>query len=380
MVAVLLTLSVALIATVAAGASALNQVISVAGHVERSEAVFRAYLPIRDAVVEQAFAEASYRRSPNPETRARLLDSLGGLEEQVELLQTIGRPQDQGTVIRMLALNSRYVAEVRRTLDERNATSPVSADDRVAGPALDALKEILDTATVARREELDRALAAQRDAVGELGRTVAVIVVIGLGTLATLGAVVGLRHRRLTSAITRHSEEARRDPLTGLANRRAFEQHLDSLLAEDTPGVALVMLDLDGLKGVNDNHGHPAGDALLVHAARCLTQGLRRDDLLARLGGDEFAVVTTAGPHVGDLAERLLDLVTLPLDHAGTRHQVTASIGLAVNSAGRTRAELLAAADEALYRAKRGGRNRIERDVQPESRGNGPVSSGANSV
>ena len=158
-------------------------------------------------------------------------------------------------------------------------------------------------------------------------------------------------------------EQALRDPLTGLLNRRALEDHHAEGARQAAQGgqpLALVLLDLDHFKRVNDTHGHATGDAVLRDFAATLRQGLRTDDALFRIGGEEFALLipgaTVAGAalRMDALRERVAAARLGGLDEA-----VTFSAG--VSGAGpqaATLQALLHAADQALYRAKRDGRNR----------------------
>jgi diguanylate cyclase (GGDEF)-like protein len=141
---------------------------------------------------------------------------------------------------------------------------------------------------------------------------------------------------------------ATRDPLTGLLNHRAFHEELDRALEEGDP--AVVLLDLDGFKQVNDTDGHAAGDELLRAVARALRGSCRADDLVCRLGGDEFAVLL---PHADPLTARAVARrVAEAVDGADPRTR--ASYGLATTPAdGTTKEALLVAADERLYAAKR---------------------------
>lgn len=142
---------------------------------------------------------------------------------------------------------------------------------------------------------------------------------------------------------------AARDPLTGLANRRALDEHLARLeQRRHQHPVAIITMDLDDFKGVNDQMGHAAGDTLLVDAASCWSSLLRPEDLLARVGGDEFVVV------LDDCDEDRAGIIGHRLARA-TPRPVTASIGISC-SCGSGPLELqLAVADEAAYRSKAEG-------------------------
>ncbi|MBB3019859.1 diguanylate cyclase (GGDEF)-like protein/PAS domain S-box-containing protein [Microvirga lupini] len=174
-------------------------------------------------------------------------------------------------------------------------------------------------------------------------------------------AVRDLRDRRNAEAQIRFL--AHHDPLTGLGNRASFDQRLDreiTLHGRSGRQLALLCLDLDGFKDVNDLHGHAAGDQLLKDIAKHLSTALAEDQMLARLGGDEFAVIvpSVADPaHVGQLAETLLKSLK-DIDGTDTpTNLVSVSIGIALYpSDAKDRTELLSSADTALYRAKTEGK------------------------
>ena len=151
------------------------------------------------------------------------------------------------------------------------------------------------------------------------------------------------------------------DSLTDLPNRRQFHDHLQRSL-EGTPGedagFALLMIDLDGFKDINDTFGHAVGDLLLQGLATRLHAALRPTDLVARLGGDEFAVVLAEQPResVVQVAARLVDLLGRPLALDGLEVRVTASIGIALCPEHGANGDLLMRhADLAMYAAKRTG-------------------------
>jgi len=148
-----------------------------------------------------------------------------------------------------------------------------------------------------------------------------------------------------------------RDPLTQLWNRRAFDDRYEELLSKKTPLTpAVLMLDVDRFKAINDGFGHAAGDRVLVGVARCLTAALRPSDFAARYGGDEFVVLLpdTSPSVAADVGERIRSLIESDLADP----QVTVSIGVtAPDHADRRRAAL--DVDRALYEAKEGGRNQV---------------------
>jgi diguanylate cyclase (GGDEF)-like protein len=207
----------------------------------------------------------------------------------------------------------------------------------------------------------------------------------GLGILLLLGLVIGLvqlrtlflrkRQVELERLIAERTAELRRsqeqleqmayfDSLTGLPNRRMFSEQLRRLIAaraRGQGGFALLLIDLDGFKPINDTYGHVVGDALLVAIAGHLRTLVRDTDLAARLGGDEFAVLlsqTTEPSALESTCARIVTKLSEPLIVAGRSLKVGASIGIVpCPHEGITADELYRAADSALYQAKQAGRN-----------------------
>lgn len=155
------------------------------------------------------------------------------------------------------------------------------------------------------------------------------------------------------------------DVLTGLMNRRGFERSLEAHLARarrSEARLAILLLDLDDFKGINDTLGHDAGDELLVEVARRLTHIVRDGDLLCRLGGDEFVVMMThfdQDDQAVVLADRINTQLRAPVFLGTSEHTITTSIGIAVLAdSTRSAADLLKYADLAMYQAKLDGRNK----------------------
>ena len=174
-------------------------------------------------------------------------------------------------------------------------------------------------------------------------------------------AAVAIENARLHDLVNR---QARTDMLTGLPNRRAFNEHLTHELHRAERyghSFSLAVLDLDGFKAVNDLYGHPRGDQVLRKIARHIQASIRNSDYLARFGGDEFAVVLasvtdrTGGERV---AEKLLRSLQEPFVVEGKEASVGASIGMAIfPDDGTSPEEIVGQADGAMYAVKNSGKN-----------------------
>lgn len=159
------------------------------------------------------------------------------------------------------------------------------------------------------------------------------------------------------------SQKAQIDALTGLWNRRFFDQRLEaeiSLSRRSHRPLSVLVVDLDHFKAVNDRYGHPAGDEVLRTVGLVLGQSVRVEDVVCRYGGEEFAIIAPnidSGAEI--LAERLRQIVAaMRITLGGREARITASIGVAV--AAEPDSSIVSTADEALYRAKKAGRNCVE--------------------
>lgn len=189
------------------------------------------------------------------------------------------------------------------------------------------------------------------------GLTISVFVVLYLNA--------SVRHaRRLLHANRQISKLAQKDPLTGLFNRRAFNEHLAAAFAASRRGslsFSVLYFDLDHFKDINDTLGHPAGDRLLQNVAERVRAVVRRTDVVARFGGDEFAVLQIGVSDFGNatlLAAKLNKMLAAPFTLDGNDVRLSASIGIAQCSAELAEPDaIMVQADLALYRAKEDGRN-----------------------
>jgi diguanylate cyclase (GGDEF)-like protein len=158
-------------------------------------------------------------------------------------------------------------------------------------------------------------------------------------------------------------ERADTDPLTGLYNRAAFESIVRDRLLQRPHGVVL-LVDLDGFKAVNDTHGHKIGDELLTAVAEKIRTSVRNTDVVARLGGDEFVVWLEGQiPEPGKIANALISRLVSTAAGVVRAPQVSASIGICRAGDGSTVEQLLHAADQAMYTAKRAGKGRAAEHI-----------------
>jgi diguanylate cyclase (GGDEF)-like protein len=182
-------------------------------------------------------------------------------------------------------------------------------------------------------------------------------------------AVELLNARRRHIELARHTEEtaflAYHDPLTGLPNRRQLHDHMSKAVSRlrDDEEIAVLYLDLDHFKEINDRYGHSTGDLLLLKVAERLRANVRTTDKVARLGGDEFAIVQT-GEHArrqaAELAERLIHRLSEPYEVDARTLTIGASVGIALGvKATANPDDLVRCADDALYQAKSEGRGRF---------------------
>jgi len=211
------------------------------------------------------------------------------------------------------------------------------------------------------------------------GQLFLVLSVGGTTTFACLGWMIGrrdevllARNRELDLLSAALRELSNVDGLTGISNRRSFDDVLQVEVersARYRQSCALVMIDLDGFKALNDEHGHQAGDQVLRHVGHLLASEKRAGDLVARYGGEEFAAIL---PHVDAAAalawsERVrTHLAASRVEWQGKDLAVTASFGISAAPAyACTAAELISSADRALYHAKQLGRNHAVVDARP---------------
>ncbi|KRG44450.1 hypothetical protein ARC20_08440 [Stenotrophomonas panacihumi] len=197
---------------------------------------------------------------------------------------------------------------------------------------------------------------------------VVTVAIMGIALIVSvLDRQMHLRTHQLANSLAQANEElmqaALHDPLTRLPNRVLLQDRIEQAIEKahrKQERFAVMFMDLDGFKRINDAFGHQAGDALLAEVAGRVRALLRSQDTLSRLGGDEFVLVvpTTDPEDAAVIAQRIIDSLVAPIHVQGVELQVTASIGIAVYpSDGRRERDLMAHADAAMYHTKDNGRN-----------------------
>lgn len=193
--------------------------------------------------------------------------------------------------------------------------------------------------------------------------------------LYLLTGVLGWTAYRVLASRNRHQELAHSDPLTGLSNRKAFDYRLRNLLQDKPRSCALVLVDLDAFKPVNDTHGHSAGDHALRQVADRLRNLIRGSDVVYRLGGDEFAILlqdVKSDHDMVSLAKRAIARIAEPIALGDSREaRIGASAGVAIFPLGgqpERASDVFDRADRALYRSKAQGGNQAQAELQLDSR------------
>lgn len=233
----------------------------------------------------------------------------------------------------------------------------LAAQERFKTERKDREIERLSLENARRSAEVAASTAQQR-----LWVLVAIVAVLGVLGMAYTIARALARNRVLQQSNAHLSSESEHDPLTGAYNRRYCEHRMDGAAAT-TRSTGLILLDVDHFKRVNDTYGHPAGDEVLVQAARRLSALLRELDAVVRWGGEEFLLIVegTSQAHLHQLCARVLAAIAdQPVVVDGVEIPVTVSLGAAVFPAypGQEWRDLVALVDGGLYRAKKTGRNR----------------------
>jgi diguanylate cyclase (GGDEF)-like protein len=285
-----------------------------------------------------------------------------------------------GAIGESLRSSVQHLATVTQLLQRSEALSSA-----IISQADDAIWTLDDHGTIRSANTASSRLTGLRPE-DQIGRPIAHVVsqTSGEATIVTrpgeapkvlvASSVIDVGDERVTAVIahdiserSRYEErltyQALHDALTGLPNRFAVLDHLERMGSEHAGEIAVLYIDLDGFKSVNDVQGHAVGDQVLAEVAARLSRAVGNGDVIGRLGGDEFVVVTHRFAQHADvvaLGHRLVREIETPHEHDGQYLALSACVGITIPDPGTTALDIIGQADSAVYQAKRQGRGRVE--------------------
>jgi diguanylate cyclase (GGDEF)-like protein len=325
----------------------------------RSATLSAAYNRAHSAVAAEESLERKYRLEPGADVRRRHRAAGDALQSALLDVYQHGTGDDRAFVDSLRAQHGGYVVAIEQlftAVDAGDAAAVLRIDNDEVDPAFDRISELVEAAT-------DEHARAATDALRRLHRVEGIVFgttiggfAVGLALLAAFFMVAIGYQRQLLRDAAQSRHRALHDPLTGLPNRALLNERLTQALA-GRPGdesLAVLILDLDRFKEVNDTLGHQYGDELLRQVAQRACDTFRKSDTVARLSGDEFAVLLpdTNGPDALALAERLIAEIHRSFTIDNVTVDVEASVGVAVATDTATSETLLRYADIAMYAAK----------------------------
>ncbi len=316
----------------------------------------------RTAVATQQLDAHEYQLEPSVVSRDRYSESGTVADRVLRQLRDHTLGPDVAAVGRLQTEQAAYRTATDRLIRMVANGNPMAAQQyrlRVA-PAYYTLQHDVDTQSHAYHLRAQRLVANQEQVQKRIFAVSGLGFVAGLALVAMIWRTMLGYQRRLVALATASQHQALHDPLTGLANRVLFEQQIGRAVSESHPGshLAVILIDLNGFKNVNDTLGHQAGDEVLVETGHRLRAACRAGDTVARLGGDEFAVLL---PAVEDteaasaIAQRAVDALRRNYLIAAGSAAISGSAGIALGDRHISAEDLLRHADAAMYRAKTAG-------------------------
>jgi diguanylate cyclase (GGDEF)-like protein len=320
----------------------------------------------RHAVALQEVHVRHYQVEPAVAVRTRFATEASMVTNALRRASRANNGQAKADAARLLAEQEAYRNIADRLFDaiaDRDPSVP-QLDRLQATPAFYTLQQDIDTVARSYHATAERQAAQLRDAQQRMLIGTGAGFTLGLGLLGMIWRLVLGYQRRLAEHADASQHLAMHDALTGLPNRTLFDQKLRSALdaARHAPDrqVALLIVDLNEFKNVNDTLGHQAGDELLVSVAQRLRDTAREFDIVARFGGDEFAVLLPDIPNLSAaeaVAKRMAYALRQDFRLSAGPAAVSGSIGLAIGPVAGEAEELVRHADAAMYRAKSSGRS-----------------------
>jgi diguanylate cyclase (GGDEF)-like protein len=333
-----------------------------AGQADRLSRLSDTYQQARFAVGAEESLERKYRLEPGPEVRAKFQRAAGSLLGALYEVRRRGEVQDKILVARIEAQHARYLDGIQRmfaAVDARDNKRVLAIDGNETEPAFAEIETQVNTAADARHGQALAALRALRSTEAMVLVATPIAFTAGLGLLAVFWVIVVGYQRRTERQAAQNQHQALHDGLTGLPNRTLLRDRTGQALRQadrELIPAALLLIDLDRFKEVNDTLGHRYGDQLLIQVGERLQAALREVDTVARLGGDEFAVLLpriATGEGAIVVVNKLQDALEEPFTIDDLTLDVEASIGLALYpDHGNDPDELLQRADIAMYAAK----------------------------
>jgi diguanylate cyclase (GGDEF)-like protein/putative nucleotidyltransferase with HDIG domain len=354
--AALLVGALSLVGVTAFATLAVRDARGASHEVRVSTDLWNAYQQARYSVLQEALLTQDFRLAASPDFEERFAEQAAKLETALRVVEH-AYPADKALAEETRRTNAELARGISRLVGAVTAGNARRAE-RVATEQLDPLFrhaiETVDSGADAHRAESRVGLEAAETAEASLRRSAVAVVLLALLALTT-GAVAFRFRRRLDQTrrleLQRLRNAALTDSLTGVYNHRAFHEKLETLIEAPDEQITLLMLDLDGLKEVNDRYGHEAGDNRIRLLSSAAASAIREPDRLYRLGGDEFALVLRRG--VGAAALALADRIDDVFRRDALDTDVSFSGGVAISEPGITKSELVRRADLALIEAKR---------------------------